>query len=495
VDPQLQTTLGVTVILYTLLMLAISWWSRGKVTTTEDFLVAGRRLPLMLAFPTLLATWFGAGVLLTATDEVRVGGLRMAGLEPIGAGLCLVLAGWWMAAPLYRMKLLTLGDFFRQRFGPKAERWSAFLMVPSYFGWIAAQYMALASMLEILFGMSLPLALVLVAIVGILYTLFGGMWSVTLTDAAQIALVVIGVLVMAVEIFMALGEGSVAQGLRTLWASMPADKRVLIPRENAQELVGWLGVVCIGALGNLPSQDLAQRIFASRSLRTAKWACYLAGITYLTFGAVPLAIGLAADQLIPGAPAQSTLTTLAHYFLSPPLAILFTLVVMSAVLATIDSSILSPACVLAQNLLWPVWQARFERRGISLLLLNRLCVIAIGLASLVTAFAGESAYSLLEDGYAAGLVTLLVPMLIGLYSQRGDERAALACMLSSSVVWLAHLMTDAEHFMGGWWPQGWFALPVALTCAALGGLAYGVTMLLVRSRPSLDPGAEQGSSS
>ena len=162
-NPQLQTTLAVTVILYTLLMLAISWWSRGKVSTTEDFLVAGRRLPLMLAFPTLLATWFGAGVLLTATDEVRVGGLRLAALEPIGAGLCLVLAGWWMAGPLYRMKLLTLGDFFRQRFGPAAERWSAILMVPSYFGWIAAQYMALASMLEILFGMSLALALPLAA--------------------------------------------------------------------------------------------------------------------------------------------------------------------------------------------------------------------------------------------------------------------------------------------------------------------------------------------
>ena len=61
-DPKLQTLLAVAVILYTVLMLAISWWSRGKVTSTEDFLVAGRRLPLMLAFPTLLATWFGVSI-------------------------------------------------------------------------------------------------------------------------------------------------------------------------------------------------------------------------------------------------------------------------------------------------------------------------------------------------------------------------------------------------------------------------------------------------
>ena len=473
-DSALQTLLAVTVVLYTLLMLAISWWSRGKVNTTEDFLVAGRRLPLMLAFPTLLATWFGAGVLLTATDEVRAGGLRMAALEPIGAGLCLIFAGWWLAGPLWKMKLLTLSDFFQQRYGPRAERWSAILMVPSYFGWIAAQYIALASMLEILFGMSLTLALVLVAVVGILYTLFGGMWSVTLTDAAQIALVVVGVLVMAWNIFSALGEGSVAAGVERLWTEMPADKKIILPHDNAEELVGWLGVLSVSALGNLPSQDLAQRIFASRNIGTAKWACHLAGITYLTFGVVPLGIGLACDILIPGAPEHSTLTTLAHYFLSPALAVLFTLVVMSAVLATIDSSILSPACVLAQNLLWPLGQAWFERRQINLLLLNRICVVVIGLASLVTAFLGENAYSLLESGYAAGMVSLLVPLLIGLYSKRGDERSALISMAVGTSVWLVHLFVGAEQFLGGWWPASWIALPVGLSCAGLALLAYGL---------------------
>jgi SSS family solute:Na+ symporter len=474
VDPDLQTLLAVTLIAYTLLMLGVSWWSRGKITSTEDFLVAGRRLPLMLAFPTLLATWFGAGVLLTATDEVRAGGLRMAALEPIGAGLCLVLAGALLAGPLWKMKLLTLSDFFLQRYGPRAERWSAILMVPSYFGWIAAQYIALASMLEILFGMPLTLGLVLVTVVGILYTLFGGMWSVTLTDAAQIALVVVGVLVMAWNIFSALGEGSVSVGVARLWAEMPAEKKVVLPREDAEELLGWLGVMTIGALGNLPSQDLAQRIFASRSLRTAKWACYLAGITYLTFGIVPLGIGLAADILIPGAPEQSTLTTLAHYFLSPAMAVLFTLVVMSAVLATIDSSILSPASVLAQNLLWPMGRVWFEQRGVSLLLLNRLCVIVIGVAALATAFLGEDAYSLLVDAYACGLVSLLVPLLIGLYSKRGDERAALISMAVGTSVWVVHLASGAEQMFGELWPQGWIALPIPLSCAGLGWVAYWV---------------------
>src|SRR5690606_27299534 len=97
----LSSLLAVCVVGYTALMFAVAWWSRRRIHSEEDFLVAGRRLPLSLAAPTLLATWFGAGTLLTATDEVRTHGLRMAALDPLGAGLCLLLAGWLLARPLY----------------------------------------------------------------------------------------------------------------------------------------------------------------------------------------------------------------------------------------------------------------------------------------------------------------------------------------------------------------------------------------------------------
>ncbi|MCA9687439.1 MAG: hypothetical protein KC457_35080, partial [Myxococcales bacterium] len=273
--------------------------------------------PLLLAFPTLLATWFGAGTLLTATDEVRAGGLRMAALEPVGAGLCLILAGLLLAPKLWRMKLLTLGDFYAQRFGPRAERWSAVLMVPSYFGWIAAQYVALAGMLEISFGLPPAAGLCLVAAVGIGYTLLGGMWSVTVTDALQIALVILGLLMLGWTVLgqLDLAGGSPFVGLDRLWREMPADKRVFVPSESAGELVAWLGVLAVGALGNLPGQELAQRMFAAKDERTAVWACHLSGIGYLSVGLIPLAIGLAADLLVPGAPERSTLTTLAQLFL------------------------------------------------------------------------------------------------------------------------------------------------------------------------------------
>ncbi|MFO7566751.1 MAG: sodium:solute symporter family protein [Enhygromyxa sp.] len=466
----LSTILAITVTAYAALMLAIGWWARGQVESSEDFLVAGRKLPLVLAAPTLLATWFGAGTLLTATDEVRAGGLRMAALEPLGAGVCLILAGLLLAPKLWRMRLLTLGDFYARRFGVRAERWSAVLMVPSYFGWIAAQYVALAGMLEISFGLPLSIGLVLVAAVGVAYTLLGGMWSVTATDALQIVLVILGLFALAVAV---LGElGGPVVGLERIWTELPAEKRVMIPSEDAAALIGWLGVLAIGALGNLPGQELGQRMFAARDERTAVWACHLAGLGYLSVGLVPLVIGLAANLLVPDAPGQSTLTTLAQLFLSPGMAVLFTLVLMSAVLSTIDSALLSPSSVLAQNLVWPLLRERLEPRGWTELALNRACVLVVGLGALITAYVGEDAYSLLEEAYALGMVSLLVPLLIGLHSERGGERAALLAMAIGTGLWVLHLAASAEHFGGTLWPSGWVPLPVGLCCAGAALVAY-----------------------
>src|SRR5690606_16185433 len=197
--------LAVLLVIYFIVMLGIGAWAQGRIHDSEDYLVAGRRLPLLLAWPTLLATWFGAGALLTSTDQIRREGLRMAALDPFGAGLCLLLAGWWLARPLWHMKLLTLGDFFRRRFGPRAEVATSLMMVPTCFGWIAAQFVAVAELFQLVFGLDRSLGIAGIALLGTTYTLLGGMWSVTLTDVVQMACIVVGLLFLAGEVLVALG--------------------------------------------------------------------------------------------------------------------------------------------------------------------------------------------------------------------------------------------------------------------------------------------------
>jgi len=459
------TALGGALTAFVVAMFAIGWWARGRIRDAEDYLVAGRRLPLSLAAATLFATWFGAGTLLTATDEVRDMGLRAAALEPIGAGFCLVVAGLFFAARLWSMRLLTLPDFYRRRFGVRAEILASLIMVPGYFGWIAAQFVALAQILELFWGIPLVHGIWLVAAVGTGYTLLGGMWSVTLTDAVQLALLLIGLAVLAATVLTELaGGGPMAAGIARLASDVPADKLVLVPTENVASVVGWLAVLAVGVLGNIPGQDLSQRIFASRSAAVARSACLLAGAAYVVLGMIPVLTGLAADLVLAEPGGTATLPALAAALMSPAAAIVFVLAITSAVMSTIDSAILAPSSVLSNNLLLKVWP------NAPALAVSRWATLAVALASLSVAYLGQDAYELLETAYAVGMVGLFVPLAVGLYSARGGECAALAAMVAGILAWGAHLALGWELFAEPWLaPLG---VPQELAATALGWLAY-----------------------
>lgn len=468
IDPSLQWLLAITMVVYVIVMYIIGYFAQRRIQGTEDFLVAGRKLPLSLAWMTLLATWFGAGTLLAAADEVRRDGLQAAALDPLGAGTCLLLAGLFFAGPLWRMELLTVPDFFRRKFGVPAELIASFIMVPSYFGWIAAQLVALAGVLELFFGIDPMLGLTLVAIVGTGYTLMGGMWSVTLTDAVQITLVLIGLLVLLVVTLLELGDNSLSAGFLRL--SRETDPAMLqpIPVESLAAFLGWMGVFLTGALGNLPGQDLMQRVFAAKSESTARWACIVAGIVYLTFGLIPLALALAGNLLFPDDVNSEILPALAHAFLHPVVAVVFVVALLSAVLSTIDSAILSPASVLAENVL-----AKFS--GKDSLSLNRFSVMVVALCSLALAYAGTSAYELLEAAYALTLVGLFVPLAIGVYSEPQNGRAAVTGMLAGAGVWGIHFAFQWEHFLAPVPVVADWNIPLSLAatvCSLLGYFLY-----------------------
>lgn len=463
----MRGVLASTVIAYVVVMFAVSLWARRNITSEEDYLVAGRRLPLWLAWPSLFATWFGAGTLLTAAQEIRDGGLPAAALEPFGAGVCLVLAGLFFAKPLWSMKLLTLSDFYRRRFGPRAELVSAVVMVPGYFGWIAAQFVALAGVLELFFGLDPAVGILLVAVIGTGYTLIGGMWSVTLTDALQVALVLTGLGALGYSVAAHLGDGAPLAGLSRVLAETPKEKLELVPLESLAVFVPWLAAFSAGALGNLPGQDLTQRIFASRSADTARRACLIAGALYLSMGLVPVFLALSVDVL--GiSPSKSILPALAELFLEPAVAVVFVVAVMSAVLSTITSAILSPAGVLAQNILPRV-------SSLPSLRLNQLSVLGVALASLAIAYAGESAYDLLESAYELGVAGLFVPLVMGLYAERGGERAAVTSMVVGMAVWTGHLAVGWESILEPLTAPLGFGLPIGLSSAAVGLVAYLVT--------------------
>ncbi|HAK56206.1 MAG TPA: hypothetical protein DCP38_12105, partial [Acidobacteria bacterium] len=182
---------------------------------------------------------------------------------------------------------------------------------------------------------------------------------------------------------------------------------------------------------------------------------------------LPPLIGLAANLVAPDAGARSIIPLIAQLVLDPWLTLIFVLAVTSAVLSTIDSGILAPSSVLAQNLL-----PRLPGRRFSPLALNRAAVVGVTGGSLLLAYVGDDAYELLESAYEVGLVALVVPLTMGLHARRGGERAALASMLVATAVWLPHLALGWESFLGPVTVAWSVPPPTGLTCAGIGLVAY-----------------------
>lgn len=451
-------------VVYLVGLLALAIVAQQRTSSPEDYLVAGRRLGLFFSWGTLVATWFGAGTLLAVSDEVYKRGLAPAALDPLGAGLCLIIAGFWMAKPLRERELLTLSDLFRDRFDTRVERLSALLLAPSYFGWIAAQFVALARVLHRLFALQESVGVALVAIVGTSYTVLGGLWSVTLTDALQLTLIIAGI--------GTLGNKA--------YAVHPGFGRISGPIYDGKGLQGaidTIGLLVVGALGNLPGQDLAQRMLAARNARIAQRASVLAGVTYLGAGAVVVWLAMVARDLLPpeGAGGQAVMVALAEHLLSGPLSVIFILALVSAVLSTIDSAILSPSSVLAQNLIAPLFQVTEPQ---AVLRLNRLAILGVALVSLVIAYLGESAYTLLEQAYAMPLVTLLVPLAAAIGKRAVAPQQAIWAMAVGLASWGMHLALGwkylIEPLLGG--------LPVRIPMALGGTLLSALAFWIARPR-------------
>ena len=466
------------VVLYWVISVGIGLYAARYVNNSKDYAVAGRALPMYVVTATVFATWFGSETVLGISSTFVKEGLRGVVSDPFGSSLCLILVGLFFARPLYRMNLLTIGDFYRNKFGRTVEVLITMCIVISYLGWVAAQIKALGLVFNVVSGgyISMNGGMIIGAASVLIYTLMGGMWSVAITDFLQMIIIVLGMLYIGWEVSdMAGGAGVV------IAHAAEAGKLELWPQPTGKEILWFLAAWITMMLGSIPQQDVFQRVASSKNEKIAGNASVLGGVLYFCFAFIPMFLAYSATLIDPkmvesliDVDPQLILPTLIMTKVPIFAQVMFFGALLSAIKSCASATLLAPSVTFTEN----IWkELRPHQTDKQFLFAMRVVVLIFTV--IVTTFAmntESSIFKMVENAYKITLVAAFVPLAFGLYWKRATTQGALSAIIGGLSVWV---LLEVFANDGLWPPQ------LAGLLASLTGMVVGSLMPQMSSRQAV----------
>jgi SSS family transporter len=457
------------VIVYLLVTIAIGLMAAKRVQNSADFAIAGRHLPMAMIVTTTFATWFGSETVLGIPAKFVNGGLHGVVEDPFGAGFCLIFVGLFFAGKLYRMTLLTISDYFRERYGRVVEVVCSLIIMVSYLGWVSAQVTALGLVFNLLSDgvVSMELGMVIGVVSILAYTLFGGMWSVAITDFIQMIILVVGLSVLAV--FAADQAGGAD---KVLALAISQDMFKFWPEPNTKDVLFFFASAITIMLGSIPQQDVFQRVMSANSIKAATHGPVIGGICYILFAFVPMFLVVSAMLIMPEQAAslmaddpQKVLPTLVMTQMPFVMQVLFFGALLSAIKSCASATLLAPSVTFTEN----IWR-QFHPHQTDKQELRAMRITVLVFSMLVLGYAirmqGTSIYEMVSGAYQVPLVGAFVPLTFGLYWKRATTQGAIFALVLGLLTWGLFLATPA----GDEFPAQLAGVLASLTGMVLGSL-------------------------
>lgn len=426
------------VALYLLASIAVGLFAATRVHNAKDFAVAGRSLPLPVVTATVFATWFGAEAVFGVSATFVKDGLRGVVADPFGASMCLIIAGIFYGTKIYKLNILTLGDFFRMRYNRTVEILTTLCIVVSYLGWVSAQIKALGLVFNIVTdgAISAEWGMVLGTAVVLTYTTFGGMFSVAILDFLQMTIVMGGMLFIGHLVAGMTGGVEVV-----INHAAAAGKLDFFPSGGWLEWLPFIAAWMTMMLGSIPQQDVFQRVTSAKSARVAIYASILGGVLYFSFTFVPMFIAYSATLINPeqfngliASDPQRVLPILVLQHTPLFAQAIFFGAVLAAIMACSSATLLAPSVSFSENILRNIYPEVDDRGLLRMMRITMLCF-----AGLVLAFAlnsQASIFKMVENAYKITLAGAFVPLFVGAYWARATTQGALVSIIGGVGSWL-----------------------------------------------------------
>ena len=451
---------------YLLASVFIGLYAARRVKTTADYAVAGRSLPLAVVIATTFATWFGSETVLGVSAKFVQGGLGSVVEDPVGASMCLILVGLFFAYKLYQKNLITIGDYYRQRYGKGVEIFCSLVIIVSYLGWVAAQITALGLVFSLLTQgtMSTTTGMLLGTAVVLVYTLYGGMWSVAMTDFIQMIVIALGLVAIAWYAAELAGGAHKVVDLAVQKGSLQ-----LFPTGGAKEWLFFAAAAMTMMLGSIPQQDVFARVMSAKNAQTAVRGPVIGGILYFLFALIPMFVVMAAVLIMPETTQallkddpQKVLPTLVMEKMPLFLQIAFFGALLSAIMSTASATLLAPSTTFVENILRNIKPGMSDAATLKAMRVSVLVFTGLVLSYAIT-MQGTPIYELVSGAYQITLVGAFVPLVFGLYWKRASTQGAILSIVLGVLTWMLFIAVPS-------WAEAFPAQLAGLVAALLGML-------------------------
>ena len=424
--------------IYLVMMLGIGAYAARRSGSTENFIVAGRRMPIWICTATIMATWFGGGTMMGAAGASYERGLLGVIADPFGGALCLFLVGFFFVRLFRRLKLLTFIDFLQIRYGRTAATIAAIGSISSNVGWTGALLVAFGFVFQTLTGVPIELGIIGGAVVVFIYTVAGGMWAVAITDFVQMVVIAVGLIMLLIVVLIDVG------GWGNISPHLPEDTFRMIPAEHTADIwLNYFRMWLIFGLADVTAQTLIQRAYAAKNEQVAQNSFYLAGFGHLFLGMIPVTLGIIASVTMPGLTDPETVVPqLAIQHLHPVAIAIFVGALLAAIMSSADSSLLAAASVFSSNIL-PFFKSRASDRF--RLTATRAAIPIFGSIAVYVALEVQVVYDLILDANSVILVSVTIPFIAAVWWKRANRSGALASMAMGFLTWMLAILFAPEY--------------------------------------------------
>ena len=413
-----------------IILIGVGIWVAKRTKTTEDFMVAGRNIGIWRFTAAMAACVIGGSLTMgssTLAYNFGVGAIWLGGI----CAVSIFLMSLFLRTKLADMRILSAAEGFGIFYGPFARVLSALVMMIYMFMVGVVQVVAVGTIMNIMFGWSTQVSMLIGGVVVLAYIVIGGMWAVTYTDIFQFLIMTVGVIILC-PILAIHGVG----GIGAFIEQAPAT-HLDITNLGAAKIVAY---ILLYTPGFLVGQDIWQRAFTAKDPKTARKGTALAALYIFIYTVALIIIGICLVIVMPGLEnpdlAFATATTT---FTPVGVRGVIMAAALAAIMSTASSEIMGTATVAFNDLIRNAKPDISEKKGI---LITRIIAIIVGCLAIICALWIQSVLVALDVAYAFISGCIFIPLVFAFLLKKVSAKAGLLSLLGSFVTVVIFLIKD-----------------------------------------------------